>query len=178
MAMKLTEIERETIPVLTVTEVSTALADEAAEVLGYKRLKEEHAEPASPLRAELAKLQIEVLKDASVKRYQLERLKEHATEKFNEWLQRATVEDMTTINLPSWRHRKIEEYTEPIPEFVLNKAIQIKKAIPEAVILVESLEDYPDPFLIVATRNPSYTYVYKEQVYVEVWEEPKFEGTL
>ena len=176
--MKLTEIERELIAVLQPTEISTSIAEEAEAVLGYSRLKQEHKEPTSPLRSEMAKLQIEVLKDSSVKRYQLERLKEHATEKFNEWLSAATIDNLSSITLPAWHHRKIEEYSEPIPEFVLNKAIQIKKAIPDAVILIESLEDYPDPFLIVALKDPRYSYIYKEQVYVEVWKEPKFEGTL
>lgn len=70
----------------------------------------------------------------------------------------------------AWGRTPIRYYTEEIPEFVLNKAIQIKKALPTVGVYVEHLVDQPDPFLVVASGG--------EEFYVEVWMEPGFEGRV
>lgn len=72
----------------------------------------------------------------------------------------------------AWHRIAISKYLKAIPEFVVNKAIQIKEALPEVKIFVEELQYDPDPFLVVTCENDNFT----EQYYVEVWEEPLFEG--
>lgn len=72
----------------------------------------------------------------------------------------------------SWYRIRIAEYAKAIPEFVVRKAIQIKEALPQVSVFVEELQRDPDPFLVVSFEGENYI----EEYYVEVWEEPKFEG--
>jgi hypothetical protein len=71
-----------------------------------------------------------------------------------------------------WSEVALAKYGEPVPEYVLNKAIEIKEKCPPATFLVDSLvvreeRRTLDPFLIVRQDDETY--------YVEVWDEPKFE---
>ena len=72
-----------------------------------------------------------------------------------------------------WNKTTIKIYGEEgkeIPEYVLNKAIQVKYEVPEVEILIDEFTVVPDPFLFVKLGAESY--------YIEVWDEPKFEGRL
>lgn len=85
-------------------------------------------------------------------------------------------EDDTFSGRPSWRATDIwvrtglKSYEQEIPEFVLNKAVQIKKELPDVNLYVEHLVHKPDPFLVAVLDG--------EEFYVEVWEEPGFEGRI
>ena len=174
--MKMTEIEREPITILEWSEPCVSLAAEAQEVLGYKLLattQEKEPEKHSELALILAKAEIPVLNAEQVKLYQTELLKDRSIVAFNEWLKNPE----RMFWGPGWEKTEIAKYPLPIPEFVLNKAIQIKKLLPEVRIYVEHLSEHPDPFLIVATKHETYDFD-GETFYVEVWEEPKFEGRL
>jgi len=173
--MKLTDICRESVPIIEFDEPMSTLASEAQEVLGYSILKKEQEGPNSTLLSRLAAIQIDILKRSDVEQYKSEQLKERTQEKLSKWI--AGGAD-TQFFGPGWASVEIGKYAQPIPEFVLNKAIQIKREIPEAVILIESLEDYPDPFLVVAIKDPRYSCLFAETHYVEVWAEPKFEGRI
>jgi len=78
----------------------------------------------------------------------------------------------------SWRRYTIQDYQGTIPEFALNKMVQIAAAYPEARFQVDQLEKHtenwivrePDPFLVVYAGN--------EQYYIEVWDEKEYEKTL
>jgi hypothetical protein len=164
--MEIAEIRREKIlSVRPVGNVDLSIADLAAEILGYnvKEVKEEHEQVVvlPTLRAALAELEIEILNERDVARYKME--KRHASEKAKagDFPQREV--------LLFWQDTPIDRYRKPIPEFVLNKAIQIKRAVPEVTISIEELDENPDPFLVVNIG-------YKEKYYIEVWEEPGFEG--
>lgn len=178
--MKMTEIEREAITVLEWSEPCVSLAAEAQEVLGYKLLKTQQDEPSSRTQLELAlaKSGIEILNAKQVGTYQAELLKERTKAMLEEWLANPSP---GTFWGPAWEKTKIADYKMPVPEFVLNKAIQIKKLVPEVRIYIEHLSDHPDPFLVVAMKyvsdNASYDFD-GETIYVEVWEEPKFEGCI
>ena len=174
--MKLTEICRETTSVIDFTEPMSTLAQEAEEVLGYSRLKQEKDDPAvTGMKAKLAALQIETLKASDVEQYKSEQLIERTKEKLAKWITEGAT---GTFYGPSWNRVDISKYNEPIPEFVLNKAIQIKREIPGVVIQIDSLEDYPDPFLVVSVKHPRYSNLTEDDTYVEVWAEPKFEGRI
>jgi len=76
-----------------------------------------------------------------------------------------------------WAATPLKSYSHPIPEFVLNKAVQIAEKLPKAQFVIEDLRVRQetrtrnfDPFLIVSLGE--------EQYYVEVWDEPKFETSL
>ena len=69
-----------------------------------------------------------------------------------------------------WQKTKLSVYRGEIPEFVLRKAIQIKKATPGFLEFFVEHIGKEDPFLIVRFLEKEY--------YVEVWDEPKFESQL
>lgn len=68
----------------------------------------------------------------------------------------------------SWHSYELAKYGKPVPEFALSRAISIKKALPSAQFFVEELRYNPDPFLYLQVGNTRY--------YLDVWDEPIFEG--
>ncbi|MFN3149680.1 hypothetical protein [Bremerella sp.] len=74
-----------------------------------------------------------------------------------------------------WLTYDLAHYTEPVPEFALQTALDIKKRHPEVNFYVCSLEERRmvlDPFLVMRVPGDAW---YKEY-YLEVWSEPKFSG--
>lgn len=134
-------------------------ADKAAKVLGYKVLKS--AVSQMRLTNVLAELEIGILARTVVEQY-----KKQVIAKL-----RASQDDEDTFL--QWEKFSIQRYDKPIPEFVLNKAIEIRERIPLVQFEVEELTENPvnnDPFLIARLGAESY--------YIEVWHEPSFESAL
>lgn len=78
-----------------------------------------------------------------------------------------------------WERIDIRNYSLPIPEFVLDRALTIKQEDKQGALglgfFVEHLTRerlVQDPFLVVVTSSS------KEEFYVDVWEEPRFEANL
>jgi hypothetical protein len=153
---------------LTLDEPRRALAVEAEDLLGYAPLAREVKAPGR-LRRALAKLEIEVLDEASVDAYKTQMVQHYWSHK--------------KMSDPTWRLTKLREYKQPVPEYVLAKAVSIKRELPEAEFYIDQLA--VDPFLIVSLgpvkdswTNCKRAFDPETQAYVEVWDEPKFEGTL
>jgi hypothetical protein len=186
--MLMTEIRKESLAeVESVNEAMTTLAESAKSVLGYDVLAKITAKAATVectgLRAALKSLDIEVLLASDVRKYMKERQIEQTVANMQKWIEKFAADDeigqWVRFDGPAWVRAKIAEYKEPVPEFVLAKAVQIKQAFPECEIWVESLKDHPDPFLSVGIPDTKYTWSDPTELYyVEVWEEPKFEGRL
>lgn len=72
----------------------------------------------------------------------------------------------------AWVTTLISEYTQPIPEFAIDTALQIKQAIPEAEFSIEYFVSWNtnDPFLSFKVPGVQRRFV------VEVWDEPEFEA--
>lgn len=162
---------------------SISVGTEAAEILGYSMLAQVSADVTErPIAKALHDLEIEILNRQDVDRYKGEHRVEVARKQFEEWVEKAAKDasryEWDTFTAPNWARRKISEYKEPIPEFVLAKAIQIKKALPECQIMIEFLTNALDPFLVVQSATANTWDDPAERYYVEVWEEPKFEGRL
>ena len=145
-----------------------ALAVEAEALLGYKPLRMAVKAPGA-LRAVLAKLEIEVLDEASVNAYKAQMVQHYDTHK--------------KMSVPTWRLTELSKYTQPVPEFVLRKACDIKRELPTAIFYIDQLA--VDPFLLVSITpiidfmtNQARKLDPETQAYVEVWDEPKFEETL
>lgn len=186
------EIKRES---LGVQEFETPVVDMAAEVahvLGHTKLTEEVGGKFEngPLAKTLVDLGIEILNLKQVNLYRDEHQKDVAKKLFSQWIDTGKGNSWDgKFRMPEWEQHDIAQYKEAIPEFVLNKALQIKKALPETVICIEFLNESPDPFLVVKRqedvfygtetdgKRPSYKKD-AESYYVEVWNEPKFEGRL
>jgi hypothetical protein len=187
MEMEMTEIRKQSLGVMEINCAEVLNVTQAAkEILGYSVLAKlkgniDPASPLTPLQEALKGLEIDVLHLGDVQAYKKERLVEQTVINLKVWMEemKATEEihTYTRYSSPSWDSTKIEEYRQPIPEFVLAKAIQIKKAFPDCSIFVESLETHPDPFLVVGIEGQKYCPLL-EKYYVEVWAEPKFEGRI
>jgi hypothetical protein len=183
--MQMTEIRKVYLGVAEQeSEILVSLAASVKEVLGYDVLSKSTAvqKELTQLQAVLKELDIPVFNVSDVTKYQKERMVERSVELFKEWLKemqsRDEIHSYDRFGGPAWNEQKISEYKQPVPEFVLAKAVQIKQAIPECEIFIEGLEDHPDPSLVVAIPDGRPYYKAKERYYVEVWAEPKFEGTL
>ncbi len=76
-----------------------------------------------------------------------------------------------------WRRLPIGGYFGSVPDFILNKAVEIKSECPKADIwidqLIEDREEQPrpdpDPFLVVSLGT-------KESYYIDVWNEKDYEA--
>lgn len=145
------------------------LATEAEALLGYTPLREELKAPGR-LRQALAKLEIEIFDQKKVDSYKAQMADHYRT-----------AEKMID---PTWRITPLSKYSKPVPEFVLAKAIEIKRELPEANFYIDELAI--DPFLIVsigklpdfAVNQPSRGLDAEMAVYVDTWSEPKFEATI
>ena len=83
------------------------------------------------------------------------------------------------IHTADWYSAKIAEYKKPIPDFVLERALQLQEALPLASFAIDYFEERihrvevevtpaVDPFLCFSYGGTKY--------YLDVWDEPKFEG--
>jgi hypothetical protein len=77
-----------------------------------------------------------------------------------------------TVKQPgSWQVTPLKGYAEPVPEFVLHQAVELKEALPEAGFFVHQFVQNGlvlDPFLVISHGN--------ESCFIAVWDEPKFEA--
>jgi len=85
-----------------------------------------------------------------------------------------------TLFTARWSSDPINHYRGEVPGFVLERALQLKSALPLAQFYVEEMhESYtnlkteysppaPDPFMWVQYKGIN--------VYLDVWNEPSFEG--
>lgn len=142
---------------------------EVEKILGYSVLRKAVAIPGKLHRA-LDALEIDVYVPATVEAYKEKMRLHHQTELDNEAVKAIQLSN-GRVNRPkfcSWRTTELSMYVKPVPEYVLRKCVQIKRAIPEAQFFVEELTTTEDPFMVVR--------VGEESAYIEVWDEPKFEG--
>lgn len=186
--MEMTEIRKQSLGVLEqVNDTIIELATRAQEILGYNALQKHTgaintAIELTPLQQTLRDLDIEIMLPGDVIAYKKERQVEQTKINLENWLKIfAATENPARYdcyNGPAWTQEKISEYRQPVPQFVLAKAVQIKERLPECEVWIESLSDHPDPFLAVGIPGTQTYSSPKEYYYVEVWAEPVFEGRL
>ena len=156
---------------MDLTDPRQKLVAEAEALLGYTPLRQELRTPGT-LKRVLAKLEISVLEEKGVLAYKKQMVEHYSTS--------------GKMFDPTWRITPLKDYRQQVPEFALQKAIEIKRELPEAMFYVEQLAI--DPFLIV-TLNPLQDFASpwntlkraldpETAVYVEAWSEPKFEATM
>ena len=150
------------------------LAAEARMKLGYTALIDDASGAKSlgkltgTLTEALLRLDIDTLDTAAVLRYQVEEAGRKTIEKIHERFDQYV---HGYFSPATWEHTKLGEYKQPIPEFVIRKAIQIKDAVPEVDFYIQHLsEPKADPFLVARLGEEIY--------YIEAWDEPRFEALL
>jgi hypothetical protein len=124
----------------------------------------------------LAKLEIEPLNEKQVEIYKRKKIEaennklERKGLDLNEW----SVERRNYTLVVEWKAIPLRGYEKPVPDFVLNKAVQIAEKLPQAVFHVEEFQvrevPLPDPFLVVSYEG--------ERYWIEVWDEKDFERTM
>ena len=165
-----------------VAQERSTLATRASDLLGYRVLAADVSGTPVHTLEKLGKLgeallanDIEILDTVSVIRYQHEEVRRRTQERTDEMLRNGELENWVTgWNAGQsfrWSHSEIGAYYEPIPEFVLNKAVLLKEAIPEVSLYIIHLDEpKADPFLVAKFG--------KELYFIEVWDEPRFEGRV
>lgn len=151
-----------------------SLAQRAKDLLGYVGLhanvtgQHQLGATSGPLTETLLKLEIDTLDASSVIRYQCE----EAARKTEEAI-REEFSDYVTgwFTAASWTKTELSSYGRAVPEFVINKAVQIKEWMPDVRFYIQHMNDpKADPFLVAVAG--------KEMYYIEAWDEPRFEGRL
>lgn len=147
------------------------LSQQAEKFLGYTVLSKHLGKIPQQLAKALAKLEIEILPPRAVFDYQCEKGRP-SNPLWNLLEIDDDDEDISFDEDFEWVRGSLRGYNKPVPEFVLHKAIQIKRAVPNVSLHIEFLasQPKPDPFLVATLNN--------ETFYVEVWDEPKFEGRM
>jgi len=169
-----TEIRREKLHTILDEELPS-VCDEARELLGYAAPDIAKEIKPNPLADTLARLEIEVLNWRDVIAYQLERRQEREREELAVMLVADQMPGLWGRHRTDWSETEINKYRGIVPAHVLQKAIEIKRALPEVEIFVEHLSETPDPFL-VAKMTGEDGYSWNAHVYyIDVWDEPKFE---
>lgn len=182
--MLLTEIKREAVALPTeFTSDVAALAGDAEKLLGYSLLRQSLDEPTEmpELLKVLSDLCIEILNKPSVVLYMRQKLVDRTIELMGEWEKGEPdpLRSWASFSGPSWASTEISKYKEPIPEFVINKAVQIKQVLPQVGVYIVHLTKDKDPFLKVTLgKQDEWNDKAGEAYFVEVWEEPKFEGRI
>jgi hypothetical protein len=153
------------------------LATRAKDLLGYTALVSDVTgevvvgKREGKLTEALCTLDIEVLDTGTVIDYQISK----AIEETREYA-KTHLRDYATgyFSFATWSKTELGQYTQAIPEFVLDKAIRIKEAIPEVRFHVQHMSNpKADPFLVASL--PGYD---QEIYYIEAWDEPRFEGRV
>jgi hypothetical protein len=170
------------------TKEQQKLAREAKRVLGYSGLLSYTA--GGRLQAVLESLEIEALDPQSVFEYQIQygtatlsipvtffeevEDDDDDEEEEDDDVVRPVKRRNKSDTTDRWGRVPISEYAKAIPDFVVNKAIQIKQSLPQVKLYVEELQKDPDPFLVAVFQCDEYI----EEFYIEVWQEPRFEGRI
>lgn len=165
--MKQTDIVRESVDVLTVDSLTESLHQQAADVLGYScasRTNLDGSSDSNVLRAAIGRLGIEILNTQSVHKYMGEMLAKRFARMDSDNF------DWSWRSDPAWGRVKLSEYKKPVPDFAIERAIQLKRECPQVEFWVEELSDAVDPFLIA--------HIGREGYYIACWEEARFEAQL
>lgn len=168
--MEMTDIRRVSLgkaPDVNIHDAS--LKEEAKELLGYTS-PEQTSVQLPPLLRALQGLEIEILDASDVGRYMIEKRYEAEKAEFARLVAEAGANARNHVRMPflRWTDTQIASYRGPIPEFVLNKAVQLKRAVPEVELEIYYMEDNPDPFLVAKIG-------WSESYFIEVWDESGFE---
>ena len=163
--MKQIDIVREHLgETLNLDTLSESIHQAAQDVLGYscKEKTNRSLESESLLLGALQSLGIEILNEKSVRQYQGQMVA-RAYEKST-----PTPWDWEWTSNPGWERKDLKKYTRPVPDFAIERALQIKELCPDVEFYVEELVDQVDPFLIA--------HIGREGYYIACWEEAEFTG--
>lgn len=152
------------------------LARDAERLLGYRVMRARLRLP-DPLLAALAKLEIEPFDVSTVGQYKAEMVKYAQSEARK--LDAAEGVDRYSVmaRVASWKVYRLDQYSKPVPEYVLEKALQIKRECPAAGFQIEELDVVKDPFLIVTGPGELRgSIVIPQRYHIEVWDEAEFES--
>lgn len=140
------------------------LAERAQRRLGYSALSMRIRDASAKVNSEaqvlaaFTKVGCDPLDPKKVEAYKEERLKVLNKGK-----------DPNRESVYHWDSLELRYYHQPVPEFALSRALELSEALPGASFYVEHTTDaHPDPFMVMYYQGMKF--------YVDVWDEPSFEG--
>lgn len=139
--------------------------------MGYEIDEVKAAEDQDVLYATLRSLEMEILDWRDVMVYKAQELTKVIDRQVKQAVAADAYNDSALSWPPRWDEHKISKYRERVPDHILQKAIEIKRLLPECQINVQKLDESTDPFL-VALIKVGYTEV---RYFIDVWDEPGFE---
>lgn len=144
---------------VTISDEIKQLATNAHNVLGYKLIRNLTTNGKESLRLSLITLGIQP--------FVVKEVEEYRKKMITQGTKNLTAQEKRDGVRVFWKDTSIKFYRKPIPENVLQRAIQIKQAIPEVDLHISFLtQGNPDPFLVASLGSEKY--------YVDVWDEPAF----
>lgn len=165
--------------------LATMMREDAEKLLGYK-VREANSQNAGsseykPLRAALGELQIEVLNVHDVREYMLHKVYEVERKKLaHERDTGVAPRGLSSDPGACWAHdlywaeQPLNKYDGNVPDYVLNKAVALKRACPEVEFVVVHLTETPDPFLLAYIPSKKWSWQRDEAFFIEVWDEVEF----
>jgi hypothetical protein len=146
------------------------LALEVEDLLGYNVLRKDAKAPSRMERV-LQSLEIDCYKQEKVDEYK-KKMQAHfqAKAENEDRLEIQKTGFSRKVTVVSWKMVRLDKYTKPVPEHVLRKCVQIKRAAPDAEFFVDELVEEKrtlDPFMVVKLGE--------DKAVFEVWDEPEFE---
>lgn len=149
---------------------------EAAELLGYQ-----HKAPTKPVPTEksnelleaLRRADIEVLDWRDVLRYQVEQQHRVDNEELEACLESGKYPSWGDyVRSAEWASTNLEDYRQFVPDYVLHKALVLKRECPSVKFAV--LHMAHDPFLIAYLGGDGWRYNREASYFIEVWDEQAF----
>jgi hypothetical protein len=186
--MTITEIKRVSLttppePPTVPDELRMELLDvraQAAEELGYNHKDAKppfrERDETNPLMQAIQRAEIDVLYWRDVLRYQMEAAHAADREAVEKSLKRDDYPDWGSgIDHHSWTSTPLEKYAHFVPDYVLQKALALRRECPEVKFGVLSLGH--DPFLVAflgEKPDSEWSYGRRASYFIEVWDEAAF----
>lgn len=151
---------------------------EAAELLGYRHKPAKKAAPierTDELREAIRRADIEVLDWRDVLRYQVEQQYRADKEQMEAALEGGEYPRWGDyLRATEWKSTDLEQYEQFIPDYVLNKALVLKRECPGVKFSVLHMAN--DPFLVAWLGGAKWIYNREATYFIEVWDEEAFVG--
>jgi hypothetical protein len=154
-------------------ELQATVREQAKELLGYAANEAEPDERRDALYMTLQSLEMEILDWHDVLIYQAQELAKAIDKQVQIAVQAGEYNDRIMSWPPRWDEREIAKFSGCVPDHILQKAVEIKRSLPECEIRVQQLDYSCDPFLVAVIKVGQYSL--ERRYLIDVWDEPGFE---
>lgn len=155
-------------------ELQATVREQAKALLGYAPgASSDPTEGHDALYMTLQSLEMEILDWHDVMAYQAQEIGKAVDRLVKRELQSDEYSERILSWPPRWAEFEISKFTEHVPNHILQKAVEIKRSLPECEIRVQRLDQSCDPFLVAVVKVGQYNV--EKRYFIDVWDEPGFE---